>query len=71
MDIPNTRIMSVHCPTCGRRNTMVHGADMPKGAVLRMFNPIMDCYSCRDRFRRFMKQGGFIDGETVATVRDT
>ena len=65
MEIPNMEMVVRNCPTCGKSVEILQQINCP-----RVVNPLVDCYSCRDKFRRSRK-GGFADGEIIAQVRDT
>ena len=72
MEIPETMLTYIYCPDCNARNPIIHGDSVPKALLVKMFNPVRDCYSCSDRFQRFMKAGGFLNGETIIDpVRDS
>lgn len=65
MEIPDMEMVVRNCPTCGDSFPLLQQRNCP-----RVVNPLIDCYSCRDKFRR-SHMGGFADGETSASLRDS
>jgi C4-type Zn-finger protein len=61
MEIPNTEVVGRTCPVCGQCVMMIQSMNFR-----RVFNPVVDCYSCRAAFRQSQEE----PAQAVADVTD-